>query len=881
MKKIVSFISILSFFAIFVFAEVQKVEINLSKTVDAMVLRYNKWGIEDLSRWQSNEENVTSLFNDNLPQKGDMLNIIWKGTSDVDIKNLYIIIVDIDENNNWTHLLSDEKMRIPVAQNIKGGQEFEINATKILDSSPKTNVKIFLCCGEKDTDKMVNLTSSIPEGFERVTKPYNVRGVKLGSTKWQAEVSENIITWKKGFDNGNAGWNFSDIDLSAYERVRVEIESSNTSNSLRIAQGDWSNNHGFRKTGKNVYEAYLSGLNSSDSDLPPLEPAKGLIIYLDQWNNGEPRTEDKTTVVKSIKFFKPGEYDESGALSIYGHSFGGIEDDCEIQDNIITWKKGFDNGNAGWNLSDIDLSAYERVRVEIESSNTSNSLRIAQGDWSNNHGFEKTGKNVYEAYLSGSNSFDRDLPPLEPSKGLIICFDQWNNGEPRAEDKTTVVKSIKFFKPGEYDESGALSLLERSLGGIEDNCEIQDNIITWKKGTKEGNAGWNLSGINLSEYASVKITIEKTDVNLGGLYISDRNAQKWKRMIEVAPNTYELLLTGENSDSTEPPIDTSEGVQLRIQLYNNKPLKKNMKTIVKSIELSKDTEEINENLRIEGVEFSSSKRNAFVSDGGVIDWEWDKKEKYPFCGWNVKGIDLSDYKGIRIELESTDIPVEIGMIQNEGAVCHTFYDEKTPGVYEAMFDGSEYSAIWPEGSSWNTSNGIEEIQIRAKELSKKGLKTVVKSISLISKDEQEIQQPAQLVLKGAKLGSKKNHAWIDDDFSINWKKNSWNECGWRVEKLDGEVLEIKVSSSDVPLRLRIRTLDHKNGVSYIDDGSHIFTINLKTKKQINQKGDQKAPEWEETTKKVDYSQGAFITLEANGGVYKEGKKTVVEYIKVE
>ena len=739
MKKIVSFISILSFFAIFVFAEVQKVEINLSKTVDAMVLRFNKWGTENLSRWQSSEENITSLFNDNLPQKGDMLNIIWKGTSDVDIKNLYIIIADIDENNNWTHLLSDAKMRIPVAQNIKGGQEFEINAIKILDSSPKTNVKIFLWCGENDTDKMVNLTSSIPEGFERVTKPYNVKGVKLGSAKWQTEVSENIITWKKGFDNGNAGWNFSDIDLSAYERVCVEIESSNASNSLRITQCDWSNNHGFGKTGKNVYEAYLSGLNS----------------------------------------------------------------------------------------------------------------------------------------------FDRDLPPLEPSKGLIICLDQGNNGEPRAEDKTTVVKSIKFFKPGEYDESGALSLFGCSLGGIEDNCEIQDNIITWKKGTKEGYAGWNLSGINLSEYASVKITIEKTDVNLGGLYISDRNAQKWKRMIEVAPNTYELLLTGENSDSTEPPIDTSEGVQLRIQLYNNKPLKKNMKTIVKSIELSKDIEEINENLRIEGVEFSSSKLNAFVSDGGVIDWEWDKKEKYPFCGWNVKGIDLSDYKGIRIELESTDIPVEIGMIQNEGAVCHTFYNEKTPGVYEAMFDGSEYSYIWPEGSSWNTSNGIEEIQIRAKELSKKGLKTVVKSISLISKDEQEIQQPAQLVLNGAKLGSKKNHAWIGDDFSINWKKNSWNECGWRVEKLDGEVLEIKVSSSGVPLRLRIRTLDHKNGVSYIDDGSHIFKINLKTKKQINQKGGQKAPEWEETTKKVDYSQGAYITLETNGGVYKEGKKTVVEYIKVE
>ena len=734
MKKIMSFFFIFAIFINFVCAEI----IDLSKMTDTMVLQYNKWGTEGLSRWQSMEEDITMLFNGKLPQKGDMLNITWKGTSDIDIKNLFMLIVDIDEENNWTHLLSDSKMKIPVVQNIKSGQEFTINAIKTLDFSPKTNVKIFFCCGEKDINKNAFLITSTPEGFERVEKSYNVLGVKFGSNKSQTKISENIIIWEKGFDNGNAGWNFSGIDLSAYERVRVEVESTDAPISLRIAQSDWSNNHGFGKTGKNVYEAYLSGSNSFDGDLPPLDPSKGLYIYLNQWNS-EPRTEDKTTVVKSIKFFKPGEYDESGALSIYGHSFGAIEE----------------------------------------------------------------------------------------------------------------------------------------------NCEIQDNTIIWKKGTKEAYAGWNLSYIDLSEYVSVKITFEKTDVNLSGLFVTDPYGGNWKRMIEVAPNTYELLLTGENSDSTEPPIDTSEGVQLRIQLCNNKPLKKNMKTIVKSIELSKDTEEINENLRIEGVEFSSSKRNAFVSDGGVIDWEWDKKEKYPFCGWNVKGIDLSDYKGIRIELESTDIPVEIGMIQNEGGVCHTFYNEKTPGVYEAMFDGSEYSSIWPEGSSWNTSNGIEEIQIRAQKLSKKGLKTVVKSISLISKDEQEIQQPAQLVLNGAKLGSKKNHAWIGDDFSINWKKNSWNECGWKVEKLDGEILEIKILSSDVPLRLRIRTLDHKNGVSYIDDGSHIFKINLKTKKQINQKGGQKAPEWEETTKKVDYSQGCYITLEAKDGVYKEGKKTVVEYIKVE
>lgn len=739
MKKIMSLFFIFAIFINFVCAEVKKMEINLAETVDTMVLKYNKWGQENLSRWQSFEVDITSLFNGNLPQKGDMLNITWKGTSDIDIKNLFMLIVDIDEENNWTHLLSDAKMKITVAQNIKGGQEFTINAIKTLDFSAKNNVKILFSCGEKDINKTAFLNSSIPEGFERIIKPYNIMGVNFGSSKWQAKVSDNVITWEKGFDNGNAGWNFADIDLSAYERVRVEVESSNASNSLRIAQSDWSNNHGFGKTGKNVYEAYLSG----------------------------------------------------------------------------------------------------------------------------------------------SNSFDRDLPPLDSSKGLFIMLDQWNNGEPRTEEKTTIVKSIKFLKPGEYEESGALSIFGRSLGGIEENCEIQDDTIIWKKGIKEGYAGWDLSYIDLSEYASVKITFEKTDVNLGGLFVTNQYGGNWKRMIEVAPNTYELLLTGENSDSTEPPLDTSEGVQFKIQLYNNKPLKKNMKTIVKSIELTKSFKEINENLKIEGVEFGSNKWNAFVSDGGVIDWEWDKKEKYPSCGWNVKDVDLSEYKGIRIELESTDIPVDIRMIQNEGGVCHIFYNEVKPGILEARFDGLESSSIWPEGASWNIDNGIDEIQIRAVNFSKKGLKTIVKSVSLINKDEKDVQQPAQLMLNGAKLGSKMTHAWIDDDFSINWKKNNWTECGWKVEQIDGEILEIKVLSSDVPLRLRVRTLDHKNGVSYSDDGSHIFKINLKTKKQINQRGSQKDPEWEETTKKVDYSQGCYITLEAKDGVYKEGKKTVVEYIKVE
>lgn len=63
--------------------------------------------------------------------------------------------------------------------------------------------------------------------------------------------------------------------------------------------------------------------------------------------------------------------------------------------------------------------------------------------------------------------------------------------------------------------------------------------------------------------------------------------------------------------------------------------------------------------------------------------------------------------------------------------------------------------------------------------------------------------------------------------------------GWKLEKLDGDILEIKVTSTDVSLRLRIREYANKNESSWLDDGTHIFRINLKDKKQEN-KGSWKA-----------------------------------------
>ena len=80
--------------------------------------------------------------------------------------------------------------------------------------------------------------------------------------------------------------------------------------------------------------------------------------------------------------------------------------------------------------------------------------------------------------------------------------------------------------------------------------------------------------------------------------------------------------------------------------------------------------------------------------------------------------------------------------------------------------------------------------------------------------------------------------------------------------------------------MRIRDYANENESSYVDDGSHLFVINLKNKKQQSKKN-WKDSEWDKKPKSFDFSQGGDIVLEPASGVFKEGKKTVIEYISVE
>lgn len=272
--------------------------------------------------------------------------------------------------------------------------------------------------------------------------------------------------------------------------------------------------------------------------------------------------------------------------NLFGVKLGSYTWQSHVDGNVITWEKGYDNANAGWDFTGINLSGYDRVRVEVESTEAEVWLRIVDKEWKSNFGFAQTGKNVFEAKLTGEGSWDKDLTPINPAEGLRVYLNQWNNNVVRTEDKTTVVKSIQFLHPGENVDAGPLGLFGRGFGGIEDRCEVQDNTVIWKKGSKDAIAGWNLSGIDLSEYDRVRLTLEKTDTDVN-FYITDTDGGNWKGARKIDANTYEMKLTGEGSDSNEPLLDPSQGVRFYIHLWKDKPIKKDMKTIVKSIDLIK------------------------------------------------------------------------------------------------------------------------------------------------------------------------------------------------------------------------------------------------------------------------------------------------------
>ena len=567
---------------------------------------------------------------------------------------------------------------------------------------------------------------------------------------------------------------------------------------------------------------------------------------------------------------------ELGSLE-WTQKYASLNDKGEI---IWKYDTGGDWLHYGWDLRGTDMSQYAGLKIEFTSKEKQDIRFVvknpaAVGDWT----FPTQVGNVMYVMFNGVGKWYGNMKNPDPAEGYEMYF----LVEAKNKYSKTAIKSIELLSKEDYPDADQLKILGVPFGSQIWNARVIGNEITWLKGDTGGDAGWNFGGIDLSEYDRVRIEIESNTAANLGLRICDSEHNNWHGYNnQIEPNVYEVDLSGEGASwlgDNAGPFDKSKGLQIFLQTWDRK---KEEKTVVKSIQFLKGKRIVNENLMIEEAAFGTSGWSFKFYDGGVI--EWDGKNKDAAAGWNVKGVDFSKYKKIRIELspESANLPLVLRFAQNKGK-CEKYFYPVAPNVLEVKLDGSGYEYI-SENEKWDDSLGIEEINVRlwgAKAV-KAGDRTIVKSVTLL-KEDNEIPQPESLLLNGAKLGSKKDvNSWIDENFAINWNKANYIECGWKVEKLEGDILEIKVTSTDVPLHLKIRELrSARNESEWEDDGSHIFRINLKTKRQITAKSGNKAPMWERLSEAFNFSEGAEIILVPANGVFKEGKKTVVEYIKVE
>lgn len=575
-----------------------------------------------------------------------------------------------------------------------------------------------------------------------------------------------------------------------------------------------------------------------------------------------------------------------------GVELGSLEDNSASINNKgeIVWQQDGDEQwrQTGWELRGIDLSAYAALRIELAAGQKIENLEVklsnpaVADEWT----FKFCSDYIAYIFFDGTGHSWGDMKNPDPTEGfeIKICGDVKSY-------KTTKIKSVELIKKEDLADSSSLKLLENNIGDITNNARLLGKEIIWPKNTTDSYIGWNLSGIDLSEYDRLRVEIESNNAKDLHMVVCDSDRNNWHGFEFSIPNVFEVDLSGagafwSQSEDEAFSFDKSKGLIIFLRVSSDTPFKNEQKTVIKSLQLLKGKSEKNENLKVLGKDFGSSNWNGIVYDGGVIEWKYDGKNKSAQTGWDLSDVDLSAYEKIRIELASSDVSVDLRLCQHDlndsNRRCDLYFQPVKPNVFEASFDGSGFLGKWEEGGyTWDgSSKRVDELQIHVGKLSKKGLKTIVKSVTLIKADD-VLQQPDTLVLSGINFGSMRDRCFLDNDFAINWEvvRTGYSCCGWRVEKLEGDILELKVASTDVPLRLRIRETANDNESSWVDDGSHIFRIDLKTKK-MESGGKWNASEWNKKSKAFDFSQGGQIILEPLNGVFKEGKKTVVEYIKV-
>lgn len=198
---------------------------------------------------------------------------------------------------------------------------------------------------------------------------YAIEGVEIWTTKGKGGVfNEDGEIFCSSTYNGDwygIGWQLRGYDLSKYAGIRFELEQEIFTDNIYIKLNTFTKDEemNFKFTSDKVCYVLFNGSGQAWGNITEPKPEEGFEINILANKNVYPKIK-----FTSIELIKREDIGSSSDLSIMGKPFGSLSDKVVYLGNEIIWPKGTTDGKCGWDLSGYNLSEYDRIRIELESS---------------------------------------------------------------------------------------------------------------------------------------------------------------------------------------------------------------------------------------------------------------------------------------------------------------------------------------------------------------------------------------------------------------------------------------------------------------------------------------------------------------------------------
>lgn len=516
-------------------------DIDLSNYIKYIQIVYNKWG----PNYESTDIDITNSFDGSLPKAGDTINFTWKAKSDIDLKNLCMHIANIDfigkgpgEWVKWTHLISSEDWNIVIASNIKAEEEFEAKASYVLTETPANNVKITLW---------------YPEEVAAPALLYS--GEKPDYTPVSLKIEGSTIKFKKP---GNA--KLDELISKGCNGYIVGIVSGTN----KEGNPDWIYGKLFHLNDKNAF--------------------KDLNCFLELINAQSKIKNNK--IYPIIDFYKNVSYEESEREFI--EQVIGDEIEYSLDPDIVTPVLKLESET-------VKVTAPSEKFIDVLKNYDCRTYCIGIVAMTNDSGAYDWlfGKSVNltddDAFTDVDFGIDFSKYKSKINDRKIAAVIHYYRGNFESEEEreyiTDLLSPAVTYEPDTKEYP--LTLEGRRFGTECWHAKVSGTTITWLKGSHEGHVGWDLSGIDLSKYAKVRLELESSSVPVS-LALNDTEHKNYHKFDRIEENILEADLTGYGcnyKDDGAETLDPSKGLIIFLDAWQEDNRTEDLTTIVKSVEL--------------------------------------------------------------------------------------------------------------------------------------------------------------------------------------------------------------------------------------------------------------------------------------------------------